>query len=144
MSRPAKITYKTTNWRAYHQALRQRDSLTVWFDPSMQWEAIPSGRRGRQQAYSDAAIQACLTIKVLFGYRYARPWKPDTAGVRAHNAILRTSKHLGRILWRRWRGYHCRSRVETKMNCVVLLGQQLMSRDFDRQVAEVLDSARRL
>jgi len=35
MSRPAKITYKTTNWRAYDQALRQRGSLTVWFDPSM-------------------------------------------------------------------------------------------------------------
>lgn len=27
----------------------------------------PSGRRGRQQAYWDAAIQACLTLKVLFG-----------------------------------------------------------------------------
>lgn len=25
------------------------------------------GRRGRQQAYSDAAIQACLTLKVLLG-----------------------------------------------------------------------------
>ena len=33
----------------------------------MAWEAKPSGRRGRQQAYSDAAIQACLTLKVLFG-----------------------------------------------------------------------------
>jgi hypothetical protein len=33
----------------------------------MTWEAVPSGRRGRQQAYSDAAIQACLTFKVLFG-----------------------------------------------------------------------------
>ncbi|KRW96754.1 hypothetical protein AQY21_07380 [Paracoccus sp. MKU1] len=67
MSRPPKPTYKTTNWHAYNQALRQRGSLTVWFDPLMQWEAVPSGRRGRQQAYSDAAIQACLTIKVLFG-----------------------------------------------------------------------------
>ena len=67
MSRPAKTTYKTTNWHSYNQALRQRGSLTVWFDPSMQWEAAPSGRRGRQQAYSDAAIQACLTIKVLLG-----------------------------------------------------------------------------
>ena len=28
------------------------------------------------------------------------------------------------------------SRVETKMHCVKLLGQRLMSRDFDRQVAE--------
>jgi hypothetical protein len=28
-------------------------------------------------------------------------------------------------------------RVETKMHCVKLLGQRLMARDFDRQVAEV-------
>jgi len=69
--------------------------------------------------------------------RNARPWKPDTAGARARNEILRTSKHLGRALWRNWSGYHRRSRVETKMNCVKLLGQRLMSRDFDRQVAEV-------
>ncbi|GHC41825.1 hypothetical protein GCM10007291_49640 [Gemmobacter nanjingensis] len=27
--------------------------------------------------------------------------------------------------------------METKTNCVKLLGQKLMSRDFDRQVAEV-------
>lgn len=31
------------------------------------WEAAPFGLRGRQQAYSDAAIQACLTLNVLFG-----------------------------------------------------------------------------
>lgn len=288
MSRPPKPAYKTTNWPAYNQALKQRGSLTVWFDPSMQWEAVPSGRRGRQQAYSDAAIQACLTLKVLLGLplrqatgfmaslldlsglgwsvpdfstlsrrqktqdvtipyrgskgplhllvdstgikvegegewhsrkhgaskhrvwrkihigidektleiravevtssnvgdaqmlpellkqigldqqiatvtadgaydtrachdaiadrgaaaiipprRNARPWKPHSAGARARNEILRTSKHLGRSLWRNWSGYHRRSRVETKMNCVKLLGQRLMSRDFDRQVAEV-------
>ena len=53
------------------------------------------------------------------------------------NEILRTSKHLGRTLWRTSSDYHRRSRVETKMNCVKLLGQKLMSRDFDRQVAEV-------
>ena len=69
--------------------------------------------------------------------RNARPWNPDTAGARARNEILRTSKHLGRALWRNWSGDHRRSRVETKMNCVKLLGQRLMSRDFDRQVAEV-------
>ena len=34
----------------------------------MAWEAKPSGHRGRQQAYADAAIQACLTMKVLFGF----------------------------------------------------------------------------
>ena len=69
--------------------------------------------------------------------RNARPWKPDTAGARARNEILRASKHLVRALWRNWSGYHRRSRVETKMNCVKQLGQRLMSRDFDRQVAEI-------
>ena len=34
------------------------------------------------------------------------------------------------------RRYHRRSRVETKMHCVKLLGQRLMARDFNRQVAE--------
>ncbi len=33
----------------------------------MFWEGKLLGKRGRQQAYSDAAIQACLSIKVLFG-----------------------------------------------------------------------------
>jgi len=33
----------------------------------MVWVPPPSGRRGRQQDFSDAAIQACLTLKVLFG-----------------------------------------------------------------------------
>ncbi|PTW50046.1 IS5 family transposase, partial [Rhodovulum kholense] len=67
MSRPPKPTCKTINWQAYNQALRQRGSLAVWFDPEMQWDAVPSGRRGRQQAHSDVAIQACLTLKVLLG-----------------------------------------------------------------------------
>ena len=33
----------------------------------MTWEATPTGKRGRQPDYSDAAIQTCLTMKVLFG-----------------------------------------------------------------------------
>jgi hypothetical protein len=66
----------------------------------------------------------------------AKPWKPDTAGAIARNEILRTSKRVGRTIWRRWSGYHRRSRAETKMHCVKLLGQRLSARDFDRQVAE--------
>ena len=281
-------TYKTRNWPAYNEALKRRGSLTIWFDPEMTWEAVPSGRRGRPQSYSDAAIQTCLTMKVLFGlalrqttgfvesllrligldwavpdfstlcrrqktlkvdipYRgspgplhllidstgikvegegewkarkhggpkrrvwrkihlgidertlevraievtssdvgdapmlpglldqiapdqpiasvtadgaydtrkchdaiaergaaavipprkNAKPWKPDTAGAVARNEALRTSRRLGRTIWRRWSGYHRRSRAETKMHCVKLLGQRLTARDFDRQVAEL-------
>jgi hypothetical protein len=67
----------------------------------------------------------------------AKPWKPNTAGAVARNEALRASKYLGRALWRNWSGYHRRSRVETKMHCMKLLGQRLMARDFDRQVAEL-------
>ena len=67
MSSWTPTTYKTRNWAEYNLSLKRRGSLSIWFDPEMAWEAAPSGRRGRQQAYSDAAIQACLTLKVLFG-----------------------------------------------------------------------------
>jgi len=288
MSRPTPPTYKTRNWPAYNEALKRRGSLTIWFDPAMTWEATPTGKRGRQPSYSDAAIQTCLTMKVLFGMalrqttgfvesllrligldwkvpdfstlcrrqkalkvnipyrgsqgplhllvdstgikvagegewnarkhggpkrriwrkihigidehtlevraievtssdvgdapmlpelldqipadqeiasvtadgaydtrkchdaiaergaaavipprRNAKPWKAATAGAVARNEALRASRYLGRALWRRWSGYHRRSRAETRMNCVKLLGQRLMARDFDRQVAEL-------
>ena len=287
MSRPTPPAYKTRNWPDYNAALKRRGSLSIWFDPTMIWEAEPTGKRGRQPDYSDAAIQTCLTMKVLFGmalrqttgfvesllrlidldwavpnfstlsrrqkrlkvnipYRAsqgplhllidstgikvegegewnarkhggtkrrvwrkihigideksleiraaefttsdvgdapmlpelldqippdqeiasvtadgafdtrkchdaiaargaaaiipprknAKPWKPDTAGAVARNEILRTSKRVGRTIWRRWSGYHRRSRAETKMHCVKLLGQRLSAREFDRQVAE--------
>jgi hypothetical protein len=55
----------------------------------------------------------------------------------ARNEALRASKYLGRAIWRRWSGYHRRSRVETKMHCMTLLGQRPMAWDFDRQVAEL-------
>ena len=287
MSRPSPPAYKTRSSPAYNEALKRRGSLTIWFDPAMAWDAAPTGKRGRQPDYSDAAIQTCLTMKVLFGmalrqttgfvesllrligldwkvpdfstlsrrqktlkvnipYRgsdgplhllidstgikvegegewnarkhggtkrrvwrklhigidaksleiraaefttsdigdapmlpelldqiqpeqeiatvtadgafdtrkchdaiaargaaaiipprkNAKPWKPDTAGAIARNETLRTSKRLGRTIWRRWSGYHRRSRAETKMHCVKLLGQRLSAREFDRQVAE--------
>jgi hypothetical protein len=67
MSRTTPPTYKTRNWPAYNETLKRRSSLTIWFDPEMSWDAVPTGRRGRQQSYSDAAIQTCLSMKVLFG-----------------------------------------------------------------------------
>ncbi len=66
MSRPIPPSYKTKNWPAYNEALKQRGSLTIWFDPDMVW-VPPTGKRCRQPQYSDAAIQTCLTMKVLFG-----------------------------------------------------------------------------
>lgn len=288
MSSWTPTTYKTRNWAEYNHSLKQRGSLSIWFDPEMSCEAEASGRRGRQKTYSDAAIQACLTLKVLFGLplrqttgfvesllkrveldwsvpdfstlcrrqktlsvaipykgsagplhllvdstgikaegegewnarkhggpkrrlwrkihigvdeetleiraievtsssigdapmlpdllsqippdqelgsvtadgaydtrkchdaiaarnahavipprKNAKMWKPDTAGAKARNEAVRSSRYLGRALWRNLTGYHRRSRVETKMHCVKLLGQRLSARDFDRQVAEI-------
>jgi hypothetical protein len=56
-------TCKTRNWPSHNEALKRRGSLTIWFDPAMTWDAAPTGKRGRQADYSDAAIQACLTMK---------------------------------------------------------------------------------
>jgi hypothetical protein len=82
------------------------------------------------------AIAARGAAAIIPPRKNAKPWKPDTAGAIAQNEILRTSKRVGRTIWRRWSGYHRRSRTETKMHCVKLLGQRLSARDFDPQVAE--------
>ena len=288
MSKPTHPTYRTTNWRSYNAALKQRGSLHIWFDPETVWLAKPSGKRGRSATFSDAAIQACLTLKALFGlplrqttglvasllklaglewavpdfstlsrrqkglnvaipYRpstgalhllidstgiksegegewfakkhgpskprqwrkvhlgidadtleiraievtgsrvgdapmlpellnqiptdqpigkvtadgaydtrgchaaiaarsacaviparkNARLWLENTTGAQARNDTVRATRRLGRTIWRRWSGYHRRSLVETKMRCFKLLGERVMARDFDRQVAEL-------
>ena len=59
---------------------------------------------------------------------------PRRAGPERHRPRHR---RLGRTIWRRWSGYHRRSLVETKMRCFKLLGERVMARDFDRQVAEL-------
>ncbi|XZG70536.1 IS5 family transposase [Chitinibacteraceae bacterium HSL-7] len=67
MTKPAPAKYKTTNWHDYNAALKARGSLLIWLDPAMAWHTPASGQPGRPQAFSDAAIQFCLSIKVLFG-----------------------------------------------------------------------------
>jgi len=120
MSSWTPTTYKTTNWSDYNAALKQRGSLSIWFDAEMAWEAKPSGKRGRQQAYSDAAIQACLTIKVLFGLPLRQKTLPvsipyrgssgplhlliDSTGIKAEGeGEWNARKHGGpkRRLWRK-------------------------------------------
>lgn len=83
------------------------------------------------------AIAARNAAAVILPRKNAKPWKPTSPGAVARNGALRASKYLGCAIWRRWSDYHRRSRVESKMNCIKLLGQLLMARDFDRQVAEL-------
>ena len=288
MNKPTPKIYHTTNWSSYNSALINRGNLSIWFDPKTQWYAQPKGKHGRNQTYSDTAIQCCLMIKFLFrlslrmvtgfvksliklcgldwtapdysticrrqkhidlviGYqkssdglhllvdstglkflgegewkrkkhqpeyrrqwrklhigidaetlqirsvqlttnnvsdsqvlgdllnqipldeqidsvytdgaydtkqcrqviadrqahavipprKNARPWKDTKVHSRERNELLRTVKHLGRIIWKKWSGYHRRSLVETKMHCIKLLGDKLSARNFQSQVNEI-------
>lgn len=83
------------------------------------------------------AIAARNASAVIPPRKHAKLRKPDTPGARARNEVVRSSKYLGRALLRQLTGYHRRSRVETKMHCVKLLGQRLWARDLDRLVAEI-------
>ena len=66
MKKPAPNIYRTINWSKYNQALINRGNISIWFDPKTQWYAQPKGKHGRNQTYSDTAIQCCLMIKSLF------------------------------------------------------------------------------
>jgi hypothetical protein len=66
MSKPEAAHYRTTNWKSYNDALRRRGSLLIWLDRDMEWIAPKAGRPGRPPMFSDAAIQFCLMVKVLF------------------------------------------------------------------------------
>ena len=66
MNHTPKTRYKTINWPSYNRSLINRGNITIWFDPKTQWYAEPKGKQGRNQTYSDTAIQCCLMIKSLF------------------------------------------------------------------------------
>ena len=66
MSKPPRARYRTTNWSSYNASLRKRGSLLIWVDGDMTWRAPRDGRPGRPPVFSDAALQFCLSIKVLF------------------------------------------------------------------------------
>ena len=69
MSKPPPARYRTTNWSSYNASLRKRGSLLIWVDKEMTWLAPRDRRPGRPAVFSDAAIQFCLSIKVLFNTR---------------------------------------------------------------------------
>ena len=66
-----------------------------------------------------------------------RRWREDCPAATARNEILRATQRLGRTIWKRWTGYHARSRVEAKMRCLKAFGERIASRDPDRQTAEI-------
>lgn len=63
-----KLKYRVKNWKEYEQSLRNRGNVTVCLSPKAikSWKSTPSGKRGRQQKYSNLAIETILTLRLLF------------------------------------------------------------------------------
>ena len=66
---PPKPVYRVRNWSEYNESLKQRGSLTFWFDEKVikAWGYQGSRKRGGQFVYSDLAIQTGLVFRNLFG-----------------------------------------------------------------------------
>ena len=64
----AKSRYRLRNWSEYEASLRRRGDLTVWLsdDALDSWRAPASGKPGGQRTYADIAIEAAITIRMVF------------------------------------------------------------------------------
>ncbi len=63
-----KACYRIENWPEYEAGLRQRGDLTVWLseDAINSWREPPSGKPDGQRTHADIAIEAALTIRMIF------------------------------------------------------------------------------
>ena len=90
MSTPTPARYRTANWPGSNAALRKRGSLLIWLDKEMAWHAPHEGHPGRPPVFCDAAIQFCLSIKVLFKLPLRQ-----TAEIHIRAALMNRSNALG-------------------------------------------------
>ena len=56
------------NWAEYEAGLQKRGDLTVWLSDAAldAWRAPASGKPGGRRTYADIAIEAALTIRMVF------------------------------------------------------------------------------
>ncbi len=59
-----------------------------------------------------AAILERGAVAIVPIRKNGRLWKEDCPAARARNDILRATRRFGRANWKRWSGYHVRSRIE--------------------------------
>lgn len=71
-SAPKKV-YRIRNWNAYNNSLKNRGSLEIWIDYAAKgfWYQgdEKQKKRGRQQKYSDVAVQTSLILGTVFHQR---------------------------------------------------------------------------
>ena len=70
--------------------------------------------KGCHEAIALRQSQAIIPVR-----KNARPWKEKRSGVNVRNEILRATERLGRAIWKRWSGYHRRSRRSQDAVCQV-------------------------
>ena len=107
-----KIKYNIRNWASYDRTLVRRGDLTLWLSPRAvtTWMAMPSGKSGGQRHYSDIAIEAALTLRLVFGL----PWRQTEGLLNAmltlmgleprspdHTTLSRRSRGSSTWLWMR-------------------------------------------
>jgi len=108
----AKSQYRVRNWPEYEAGLKKRGDLTVWLsdDALQSWRVPAEGKPGGQRTYSDVAIEAALTIRMVFHL----PLRQTEGFLRSlaqlleldlpipdHTTLSRRLKELGDIQFRR-------------------------------------------
>ena len=83
------------------------------------------------------AIIECDAVPIIPIRKNGRFWKEDCPAARARDDTLRETRYYRRAFWKRWTGYHVRSRIEAKMRCLKSFGERIMARDSDRQTAKI-------
>lgn len=142
-------------WRKAHLAMdtATSDIRAVEFTPSREGDSpilpdllgqIPEdegiGTVTADGAYDTCRCHGAVIVRgtaITPVRRNGRAWKEDCPAAKARNETLRATRHYGRAFWRRWTGYHARSRVEAKMRCLKAFGERIYARDPDCQTAEI-------
>ncbi len=107
----AKSQYRVRNWAEYEASLKKRGDLTVWLSDAAlhAWRAPHSGKPGGQRTYADIAIEAALTIRMVFhlplrqteGFlRCLAEMLEIDLPIPDHTALSRRQKKLGEIQFR--------------------------------------------
>jgi hypothetical protein len=97
---------------------------------------VPSDRaHDTRSCHAAAAAREAMAVIPI--RRNGHPWKETTPGAQARSDTRRASRRFGRAIRRSWSGYQRRSLIEAKMRCMKLLGERLMARTSDCQIAEL-------
>ena len=104
-------------------------------------EAEQIGTVTADQAYDTrrchTAIIGRQATPVIPIRKNGRARKEDCPAARVRDETLRATRHYGRAFWKRWTGYHARSRIEAKMRRLKAFGEPIAARDPERQTAEI-------